>query len=91
MFTWWKMRQFERCIEKLKAGATRAQIRAVLGEPSRVMLVADADDAEHFDEIWEFEVPRRGISFSIALKNEVYSHAWNGWSLEREQIAQTKP
>lgn len=69
----------------------RAQIRADLGEPSRVNLAADANDAKHFDEIWEFDMLRRGYSFSIALKNEVYSHAWNGWSLEREQTAQTEP
>ena len=81
MFIWWKMQQFERRIEKLNVGATRAQICAILGEPSHVMFADDADGAEHFDEILEFEMPRRGHSFSIALKNGVYSHAWSGWSL----------
>ncbi len=84
MFMWWKMRQFERRIGELNIGATREQIRVVLGEPSRVMLADDADDAEHFDEIWEFAMPRRGYAFSIAIKNGVYSHAWSGWSLARE-------
>jgi len=88
MFIWWKMRQFEKKVAKLNVGATRDQIRAVLGEPARKTFCQDEQD---FDEIWDFAGPRRGYQFSIALKNGIYSHAWWGWSLEREQTAQTKP
>ena len=34
-------------------------------------------------------MPWRGYTFSVALKNEIYSYGWWGWSLTREQNAQT--
>ena len=86
MLTCWKMWRWKRRFNALKIGATREQMRALLGEPTKISCF---DDDEIFDEIWEFATPRRGHTFSIALKNQIYSYGWRGWNLAREQNTQT--
>ena len=87
MLAFWKMWRFKRRSNALKIGSTREQMRALLGEPTKI---AYFDDEEDFDEIWEFVMPRYGCAFSIALKNQIYSYAWWVWNLAREQTTQTE-